>query len=255
MPLLNPLSLQIYSGRNFPPVEAQLATAARCGFSNIETFGPLHDDAEQTRRLLDRFVLTARSAHFGLDLIESHPERVRAIATTLGVEFVVAPYLAPERRPTDIAGWKALGERLARARDGFAQRGYRFAWHNHDFEFAVLPDGSCPIEHVLGDDLLWEADLAWVVRGGADAAAWLARYAGRIPLVHVKDVAPAGEKLDEDGWADVGKGVLPWRALWPQCVAAGAEIMIAEHDNPADFERFARVSAAAMREYSLGPRP
>ena len=96
----------------------------------------------------------------------------------------------------------------------FRPRGLRFAWHNHDFEFQPLEDGSLPIEHVLGDRLLWEADLAWVVRGGADPRRWIERYRGRIPLVHVKDIAPAGENADEDGWADVGAGVVPWaRAL------------------------------------------
>ena len=79
---------------------------------------------------------------------------------------------------------------------------------------------------------------------------WIERYRGRIPLVHVKDLAPAGAKTDEDGWADVGAGVLPWAALWSACVAAGAEIMIAEHDNPSDFARFARTSSAAMKALS-----
>jgi sugar phosphate isomerase/epimerase len=127
-----------------------------------------------------------------------------------------------------------------------------FAWHNHDFEFAALPDGSHPIEHVLGLDLLWEADFGWVVRGNADPEACLDRYRGRIPLVHVKDIAPIGQNIDEDGWADVGMGTLPWPTLWDKCVAAGAEIMIVEHDNPSDFERFARVSTYAMRKISDG---
>ena len=185
-------------------------------------------------------------------MVENHPGRTLEIARTLGVEVVVAPYLTPEQRPRDIDGWKSFGTRLARAGDGFARHGLSFAWHNHDFEFAALPDGSHPIEHVLGLDLLWEADFAWVVRGNADPEAWLDRYRGRIPLVHVKDIAPTGQNLDEDGWADVGMGTLPWPTLWHKCVAAGAEIMIAEHDNPSDFERFARVSAYAMRKFSEG---
>ena len=32
------------------------------------------------------------------------------------------------------------------------------------------------------------------------------------------------------------------------------EMMIAEHDNPSDFDRFSRVSAAAMRAYAKGER-
>jgi hypothetical protein len=31
-------------------------------------------------------------------------------------------------------------------------------------------------------------------------------------------------------------------------------MMIAEHDNPSDFDRFVRVSAAAMRDYAKGDR-
>ena len=40
MTLTHPLGVQLYSGRKFPPVEAQLATIARHGFTNVETFGP-----------------------------------------------------------------------------------------------------------------------------------------------------------------------------------------------------------------------
>ena len=43
MALTDPLGIQIYSGRKFPPVEALLATIARLGFTNVETFGPLYD--------------------------------------------------------------------------------------------------------------------------------------------------------------------------------------------------------------------
>ena len=101
---------------------------------------------------------------------------------------------------------------------------------------------------------MWEADLAWAVRGGADPRHWIERFRGRIPLVHIKDIARAGENADEDGWADVGTGTMPWSELWRQCAAAGAETMIAEHDNPTDFDRFVRVSASTMRAYAKGER-
>ncbi len=254
MALTHPLGMQIYSGRKFPPVEAQLATIARYGFTNVETFAPLYDDVEATKRLLDAHGLTARSGHFSIAMLEGESERAVEIAQKLGVEIVVAPYLTPAERPTTADGWKALGARLVGIKDLLSAARLRFAWHNHDFEFRPLADGSLPIEHLLGDHLLWEADLAWVMRGGGDPPLWIERYRGRIPLVHVKDIAPAGQKLKEDGWADVGTGTAPWSELWPQCVAAGAEMMVAEHDNPSDFDRFARVSASAMRDYAKGER-
>jgi len=252
MPLTHPFSIQLYSAREFPPMEAQLAVIKANGYDNVETFGPWHDDPAATRALLSTHGLTARSAHIALETVESEPQRALRIARGLGVEFVVAPYLTPSQRPTSREDWRALGARLARIGDRFGGEGFRFAWHNHDFEFFALPDGSFPIEHLLGDGLLWEADLAWIVRGGADPKPWIERYRGRMPLVHVKDMAPTGENAEEDGWADVGAGIMPWRELWARCVAAGAEIMVAEHDNPSDFHRFARVSAEAMRGFASG---
>ncbi len=168
MALRHPVGVQLYSGRKFPPLDTQLAVVAHFGFTHVETFGRMNEQAAETRRLLDRHGLAAISAHVSLDEIESDTGGVVRAARALGVEFVVAPYLSPERRPNDRAGWVSLGERLARSRDAFAREGLRFAWHNHDFEFEPLPDGAFPIEHVLGADLAWEADLAWVTLAGAD---------------------------------------------------------------------------------------
>jgi len=248
------ICMQLYSARNFPPVETQLAAIEANGFDGVETFGPFHDDAAATRRLLDAHGLAAKSAHIDLATFETRPERAIAIARALGAELVVAPYLTPSERPTSRDGWRDLGARLERVRARIAGDGLRFAWHNHDFEFISLPDGSFPIEHLLGDAVSWEADLAWIARGGGNPLRWLERYRGRVAAVHVKDIAPTGEKADEEGWADVGAGVLPWPDLWARSVAAGATIMIAEHDNPSDFARFARVSAAAMRRLEAGTR-
>ncbi len=248
------LGVQLYTGRKFPPVDAQLATIARHGVQTVETFAPFYDDPEATKRMLDAHGLTAGSGHFALAMLEQEGDRAIAIARTLGVEIVVAPYLAPDERPATVDGWKAVGARLAAIGARLSAAGLRLAWHNHDFEFRPLEDGSLPIEHVLGERILWEADIAWAIRGGADPRRWIERYRGRVPLVHVKDIAPIGENADEGGWADVGAGIVPWGELWPLCIAAGAESMIAEHDNPSDFDRFVRVSADAMRRYAAGER-
>src|SRR5271154_1192266 len=207
-----PLSIQLYSARKFPPVETQLAAIHANGFEYVETFGLLHDDAADTRRRLDARGLAAKSAHIGLETIETQPERTLEIARQLGVEIVVAPYLTPPERPTSTEGWNDLGARLAQISARLAAEGHGFAWHNHDFEFVALPDGSFPIEHILTDSVQWEADIAWIVRAKADPKPWIARYGATMPLVHVKDIAPAGENVNEDGWADVGTGVVDWAA-------------------------------------------
>lgn len=246
MPTTDPLSFQLYSARKFPPLADTLTMLAGLGYTSVEPFGGLYDDLDALERGLKDNGLAAKSGHVNLTMVEDEPARTLEVARRLGFETVVVPYLSADQRPTDGAGWQAIGGRLAAAGRRLADEGLKLAWHNHDFEFRPLPDGSLPIEALLGETLLWEADLAWVAKADADPLPWLERYKGRTPLIHVKDIAPAGEKQDEDGWADVGTGILDWPALWRAAVAGGAEVMVAEHDNPSDAARFARVSAEAM---------
>ncbi|MBV8566440.1 MAG: sugar phosphate isomerase/epimerase [Methylobacteriaceae bacterium] len=246
----DPLSIQLYSARKFPPLDRQLQTIKECGFTNVETFGGLYDDLPGLKAGLDRHGLTAKSGHFPLAMVEGEPQRVLDIAGALGISTIIPPFLPPAERPVDRFGWAAVGERLAGRAACLHQKGLRLAWHNHDFEFKPLPDGSFPIEYLLANGVLWEADIAWIIKAGVDPMVWLERYPDRIRLIHVKDIAPAGENENEDGWADVGAGSVGWSQLWRYCVAAGTEIMVAEHDNPSDFERFARVSAATMRDFA-----
>lgn len=246
------LSMQLYSGRNFPPLAHQLATVKAAGFSDVETFRGLYDDVDGLKAAIEAAGLTNRAGHYSVDLWRDEPDRALAIARRLGHEIVVLPYVMPADRPSDAAGWAAFGQVVAAIARRVTGEGLRLAWHNHDFEMRPLADGSRPLEHILGADeaVEWEADLAWVVRGGEDPESWLKRYAGRVATLHVKDIAPAGEKTDEDGWADVGTGTLDWARLYRAGREAGAGIMIAEHDNPSDFARFARTSFAAMQRYA-----
>ena len=95
-----------------------------------------------------------------------------------------------------------------------------------------------------------ELDVAWVVRGGADPKPWIEQYGSRMAAAHIKDLAPAGENQDEDGWADVGQGTLPWADLYKTITTkSAAKYVVAEHDNPSDIERFASRSIAAIKSF------
>ena len=94
-----------------------------------------------------------------------------------------------------------------------------------------------------GPGLQWEADIAWIVKGGAKPCEFIDRYGDRITAVHIKDIAPEGQCADEDGWADVGKGTLDWPALIKALDGCPVRHFVVEHDNPSDDERFARSSA------------
>lgn len=244
-------SYQLYSSREFPPLEDTLAMLRGLGYEQVEGYGGVYGDPAALRAALDRNGLTMPSGHFGLDALENEPGKVIEIARTAGMNAVFCPHIGPDLRPDTAAGWREFGRRLAKAGEPIMKAGFAYGWHNHDFELRPLADGSVPLAHILdaAPELAWEADIAWVVRGGADPLDWIERYGDRLKAVHVKDIATAGEKKDEDGWDDVGHGTMPWPMIWAAIKKTPADIFVMEHDKPNDHERFARRSIEAAREF------
>jgi len=245
-------SFQLYSARNFQPWDRVLKMLGEAGYSQVEGFGGVYEDPQAFRAELDRNGLSMPTGHFSIDALEGDFDGVRRIADAFGTTLLVCPYLVAEARPTDTAGWRGFGERLAKVGETAKAAGYGFAWHNHDFEFKQLADGSVPMEHILSaaPGIGWEIDVAWVARGGGDPLPWIDRHGRRIVAVHVKDMARPGEGLDEDGWSDVGHGTMDWPKLFKALKAkAQAGYFIMEQDNPNDIERFARRSIAAAQSW------
>lgn len=247
-------SYQLYSSRNFPPLFDTLKMLAKLGYDGVEGFGGIYTDKTTLFEIsagLKSTGLKMASGHFGIEQIENSPEWAIEVATTLGMDTVIVPWLHPDMRPTDSAGWSALGARLQKAGTPLREAGLKFGWHNHDFEFLTLPDGVTPQTALFdgGPDLAWEIDVAWVVRAGADPMKWIADHQHRIVAAHIKDIAPRGENMDEDGWADVGYGTLDWQNIFTTLQEIGVRNFVMEHDNPSDHHRFASRALASVQSY------
>jgi sugar phosphate isomerase/epimerase len=237
------ISFQLYSARKFPPLKDQLRVLAEIGYDAVEPYGAIYEeDPAAFRGMINAAGLDCPSAHVSLAALDADRKRCVDIARTLGLSIVVVPFLPPPQRPTDATGWKAVGRRLAEHASALADAGLRLAWHNHDFEYVPLADGSRPIEHLLAPrNVMWEADIGWIHRASAEPVGALSEFPGKLAAFHIKDVASAGT-TGEDGWADVGSGRIDWRRLWPSIAGSGARLLVCEHDNPADWRRFARRS-------------
>jgi sugar phosphate isomerase/epimerase len=243
-------SFQLYSSRNQAPWPEVFKGLAEAGYSDVEGFGGLYEDPEALAAALKENRLSMPSGHFPLDLLENDFPKATGIARILGIKLLVCPFVKPESRPGNVGGWQAFGKRLEKIAQTAKAAGFEFAWHNHDFEFKLLPDGSAPMRHILesAPGVGWEIDVAWVIRSGTDPVAWIKAYGDRIVAVHVKDIAEPGMNLDEDGWADVGHGVVDWKGLYGMLRKTAARHYVVEHDKPADAARFARRSIASANK-------
>ena len=249
-------ALQLYSMRDCADQIALLAQLPALGITKVEGYGGVYKDPISYRAAMDANHISMPSGHMGLAEIETDFGATMKIIETLGITRVFAPYLEEKERPKTAEGWAELGLRLNSACKKYADCGITFGWHNHDFEFIALDDGSTRMDILLdaAPDIVWEADLAWIVRGGRDPLEYIQRYGKRLSAIHVKDIAPNGTNLDEDGWSDLGAGTMDWAALLQACRSASSDLIYAlEHDKPSDPVGYARRSAkmfAALWEKS-----
>ena len=242
MTALEALSFQLYSARSLEPLEKQFDLLAGLGYRLVEPYGGLLGDPDRLKGLLDKHGMRAPTIHVGFDRLRADAAATARLCRDLGVDTIFAPAPLPGERERDAEGWRALGRELNTIGSAVRGEGLRFGWHNHHWEYGRAPDGHLFLDHLFAEagDLLWEADLAWIARGGGDPVAELRRHKGRVVAAHVKDIAPAGTATDEDGWADPGHGILDWTALLAAMREVGITLFVVEHDRPSDVARFAR---------------
>ena len=115
-----------------------------------------------------------------------------------------------------------------RSRRACAHAGLRLGFHNHDAELRPLDDGRTVLDRLadLGDGLFFEVDLGWAWFAGVEPAGLVERLAPRVPLVHVKDLAPHAEQR----FVPVGDGDVGYRELLPAIEGLGIEWLLVEQD-------------------------
>lgn len=246
------LSIQLYTLRSLEDVDRILDTVAEAGYRYVETVGTHLDTAAAIRSKLDSRGLRASSSHVSLAALREKPSAVAEACRILGFTDLFMPAVPPEQRDMDADGWRALGRELGDMAHRLQEQGIRLGYHNHHWELKPKDGPRTALELIFeaaeGSPLAWQVDVAWLVRGHADPKTWIRRYRDRVTAAHVKDIAPPGQNEDQDGWADVGSGILNWHDLWRTCREAGARWMVVEHDKPADPARTARASFAFLRK-------
>lgn len=242
------LGLQLYTVRSADlELEALLAAVAAAGYGGVETVGTQGVEPARLRAALDESGLALASAHVALSDLRADVTGVAATHRALGTPLIVVPWLDPAERPTDAAGWAALGRELGGLAEALAGEGLPLAYHHHDFELAPVngSDGLSELAAAAGPERLsLELDTGWLLAVGQDPAAWLSTFGARVTRLHVKDLRRGGTPP----WVDVGDGELDLPGVLTAAATAGVPWLIVEHDAPSDPLATMRRSAAALGE-------
>lgn len=121
------------------------------------------------------------------------------------------------------------------------EEGLKFAFHNHDKEFTEI-NNSIIYDFILQntdpEHVVMEADMYWMVKGGADPVEYFTKYPGRFEIIHMKDMNNETEK----DFACVGSGVIDFQRIVDNADTAGIKYLIVEHDHPVNHMECAKSS-------------
>jgi sugar phosphate isomerase/epimerase len=243
---IDKVGLQLYTVRDLmkDDFEGTIAKVAQIGYKEMEFAGYFGRTGPQVKAVLDKNGLTAPSTHVQYDELDDKFPSVVETSKVIGLEYIVCPWIPEDlRKSPDI--WKQAAEKFNKAGEQSKKAGIQFAYHNHWFEFLPV-NGKLPYDELLAEcdaDLVkMELDLCWITVGGSDPLKYFAKYPGRFPLVHVKDIKKL-PKVDQSGSQDfgsslkdmteVGSGVIDWKKIFAKSEQAGIKHYIVEHDNPA----------------------
>ncbi|MDQ0207830.1 sugar phosphate isomerase/epimerase family protein [Alkalicoccobacillus murimartini] len=225
-----PIALQLYTLRNETKEDflGTLKKVKELGYDGVEFAGFGGYEASELKAILEDLDLKPFSSHVGLELLEDNAEEIIAYHKELGVETMVIPYLVPERR-TAKEDYLKLAESLNQYGEKIKEAGLQLCYHNHDFEFEKY-DGEYGLDLIFSNTnpefVQVELDTYWAEFAGISAVDYAAKYKGRLPLAHIKDMVTSPEKT----FAEVGEGVLDIKSIVAAVEQAGAKRLIVEQD-------------------------
>jgi sugar phosphate isomerase/epimerase len=250
------IGLQLFTVRNHFATEAQ----ARETFKKLAALG--YSEAQTATCYdfeYDKFREMAEDA--GIKIVGTH-ENFKKL--TADVELVIENHKKLGVTNMGIGGFKPMcakevedfiveANKLAKR---ISKEGMKFTYHNHHQEFVTLDNGrramDMLIEGLDPENTSFVLDTHWVQRGGGDVCLWIEKLAGRIEILHLKDMTVY---FDEEAKvqpliAPVGQGNLPWEKILETADRCGVKYYCVEQDNcPDDFETDLKKSADYLKQF------
>lgn len=229
--------LQLYTVRALiaKDLPGTLHRIATIGYRDVETAGLAGHTLPEWQSALHRAGLRVLSSHIALDDLRKDASAAFAQCRALGARHAIVPWTDE----ADRGDWTAVGRQLnAWAKDA-AKAGLRLGYHNHEFEFEGSV-GQRPFDLLVANTdpqlVDFELDVYWAAFAGADPAAEMRRYPGRVRLLHLKDKRPGAVDLaDPDGaQVPVGQGTIDFRTIIAEAIHHGIQAAFVEADKPAD---------------------
>ena len=147
----------------------------------------------------------------------------------------------PAEARADLGSLKEFIDKFNSLAAIYAKEGFKLTYHNHSFEFVKLEDGKTLFDHLVEEldpkNTSFVLDTYWVQHGGADVRATIERLAGRIDILHIKDMEAFvsytlqdGSTLSAPAITEIGAGNINFKDIIPTAEKCGVKYFVIEDD-------------------------
>jgi len=226
------LQLIVYGQRQRDDLAGVLAEVKTVGYDGAETGGDGHG-------LLGAEVIISTFKNAGLELTGIHvgygdcadEAKVAshiAFLKQAGSRFLICSGVADNNT---IAGYEASADTFNQVGQMCVDAGLTFCYHNHAWEFKPLEDGKqgiyTLIERTDPKLVKLNIDVFWVHIGGANPAAFIAKYSDRAGYYHFKDGA---KTADGQTFIELGQGEVDLVAAKDEALKHPLDWIVCEQD-------------------------
>lgn len=237
--MFNRLGLQLYTARDFF-IDEEMANLTLkkihdAGYTEAHTAGRYCFTPEKFNELLKNNGIQIIGTHYDYEPILNDIEGTKALHRLYGTTNIgIGGMPGFASKSTD--GLKQFIKDFNHAAEEYAKDGFKLTYHNHHFEFMRI-DGTKTIMDYLKegfdkDTVSFVLDTCWVMAGCNDLCSWMEKLAGRIDILHLKDV-----RLENcDGhfcgtMTEVGSGFVNWDKVIPLAEQIGVKHYVVEQDS------------------------
>lgn len=234
------LGAQLFTLRDYTQTEKDLDFSLdkvkRMGYDTVQisAIGPIAP--QKVRELCDKHGLKIVLTHTDPNRILYDTEAVIREHDAMGCDYIGIGMM-PKKYASPHWLWHFADDYREPARK-IAAAGKLLMYHNHNVEFQKF-GGKLVMETLMEsfapDELGFTLDTYWVQMGGGDVCGWMKKLSGRIPCIHLKDMAVKGW---EPVMAPVGEGNLDFDKILAAARDCGVKHLLVEQDDCQDKSPF-----------------